>query len=615
MGMPEGSFIDELDSFLSPYDTKRISNRQLKVYKRAYIAGWEFPTVHVYKGKSLSLRLLFKADNRYLLPDVNVFPNVMEALDFPHVENESRLCVWESIVCCDFSKLQYLVELINEATSLLGKLLAGECTEDFRNGFLSYWEYKDKSNFSGISLCDSSNLETRNVYLYKSKQIGYVFGDTEERVKDWLINHYHFPKNSNQQSKAQRRTLGRIAPTALFCFDNAWTPNEYPDSIEELRLLVVPHIVTDEQFANLIAEALNNRIHSHLAVLLAFQTINGVCFAGLSLSRGLFAPKSKYSGSTMLDGCRESIPYQNLLYRASTVNTLGISIARADKEWVHGRDCNPDLVNLQTTKIAIVGCGSVGSGVAKLLVKSGVTKFILIDNDDLEFANLSRHELGSMYVGENKAVSLRKELQRSFPHVEIISFEEKWQSVLHGDRSEELKTQLYDADLILSATANWGSDLGLISLQEHLDLGPIVFAFTEAHAVAGHIIVHPDCSNSFQSNHVMNGQNVGTMKIPCSMWDIPTLQRLPVCGGAFQPYGAAALSYLHAMATEMILKLINGSEDVEPLRRVWLGDTLLLQANGGRWNPDWISRYGDPGQGNHVLRLHLINNNWELSRV
>lgn len=613
--MPDSGFIDELDHFLSPYDTKRITSNQLKKYKRDYIAGWEFPTDHVFQGRKLFLRMLFRTESRYTRPDIVVHPDVLGLLEFPHTEKFSRLCVWDSFACCDHKELNYLITLLEDSYTLVGKLLSGKCTEDFKSGFLSYWAYKKSSDVRGISLCDTSNLGTRTVYLYKSTHFGLIFGETEEQVRSWLINHYNYPPDSNEQSRAQQQQLSRIHPTALFCFDDAWTPKEYPNSIGDLKQLVVPNIATDEEFAKLIGNALNNRVHSKLGILLIFQTINGPCVAGLSMNKGVFSKKSKYSGGTILNGFREHIPHNHLIHRVSSIQTLGLLISRADENWIQGRDQNPLLSELKSHKVMIIGCGSVGSSIATLLVKSGISNIVLIDDETLGFENLSRHELGANYVGQYKAHALRKELQKKFPQTEIKTFDKTWQAALHQENNNDFINQIEESDIIVSATADWSSDIGLIELQERLDLGPIVFSFTEAHALASHVIIHPLGSNAFQHTHKMHGENIGTLKTPCCTWSSETRVKLPICGGAFQPYGAIALSQLHTMTAEVIIGLISGTLEEKPFRKIWLGKTQQLQAEDGSWNPDWIRLYGDPDKNGHLIELELSDNKWKYINV
>lgn len=58
---------------------------------------------------------------------------------------------------------------------------------------------------------------------------------------------------------------------------------------------------------------------------------------------------------------------------------------------------------LANVRVGIVGLGSVGSKIAISLARSGVRRFLLIDDDYLAPGNMVRHELSWAYVGAHKA--------------------------------------------------------------------------------------------------------------------------------------------------------------------------------------------------------------------
>jgi len=62
-----------------------------------------------------------------------------------------------------------------------------------------------------------------------------------------------------------------------------------------------------------------------------------------------------------------------------------------------------NLGRLAEKKVAVVGLGSGGGFVAVSLAMSGVGRFVLVDNDDLEAGNVTRHVADLRYVGRNKA--------------------------------------------------------------------------------------------------------------------------------------------------------------------------------------------------------------------
>lgn len=62
-----------------------------------------------------------------------------------------------------------------------------------------------------------------------------------------------------------------------------------------------------------------------------------------------------------------------------------------------------NLARLAQKRVAVVGLGSGGGFVALSLAMSGVGKFVLVDDDILEAANLVRHVADRRYVGQPKA--------------------------------------------------------------------------------------------------------------------------------------------------------------------------------------------------------------------
>lgn len=70
---------------------------------------------------------------------------------------------------------------------------------------------------------------------------------------------------------------------------------------------------------------------------------------------------------------------------------------------------------------AILGCGSIGSRVAELMIKAGVGTMMLVDNDTLKVGNIARHILGLDYLGQNKAEAMREFLLKRNPFSNILA--------------------------------------------------------------------------------------------------------------------------------------------------------------------------------------------------
>jgi len=73
-----------------------------------------------------------------------------------------------------------------------------------------------------------------------------------------------------------------------------------------------------------------------------------------------------------------------------------------------------DKVNL-----LLLGAGALGSPVAELLVRAGLRHLTIVDDDNLECGNLSRHVLDMEDLGRNKAEALASRLNSLSPHAEV----------------------------------------------------------------------------------------------------------------------------------------------------------------------------------------------------
>ena len=102
---------------------------------------------------------------------------------------------------------------------------------------------------------------------------------------------------------------------------------------------------------------------------------------------------------------------------------------------------------LRGARVALVGCGALGSAVAELLVRGGVRELLLIDGDTLAAGNLVRHVLTAAEIGKGKAEALVRRLRSCSPLATVVSRP----THLPLDRAamEEL---LGDRDVVVDAT-------------------------------------------------------------------------------------------------------------------------------------------------------------------
>lgn len=152
-----------------------------------------------------------------------------------------------------------------------------------------------------------------------------------------------------------------------------------------------------------------------------------------------------------------------IIFNATSVLVLMVFSASGSRQLVSynklsaeldGVRLAPDYARLQEVKVAVVGCGSVGSKVAMHLARAGVRRFVLVDGDMLAAGNLVRNELDWRAVGMHKSQALTARLQEVSTDCEVLSRT----TVLGGQESGGATSStlgcIADCDLIIDATAD-----------------------------------------------------------------------------------------------------------------------------------------------------------------
>lgn len=264
------------------------------------------------------------------------------------------------------------------------------------------------------------------------------------------------------------------------------------------------------------------------------------------------------------------------LYDAAPLDTKDVESSRS-------RLPVPDAARLSKT-VVIVGCGALGSGIASLLAKSGVSRLVLIDNEILGWENIRRHELGAESVGIAKVDALKTRLEHLIPSLErIVAYRTTLQKAF-----AEKPGLLDDADLIVSATGDWGSDVFVDDKVKELGRSlPVVYAWTEAYGLASHAVLI-----SGKDKMLAEGFDVGgSFKGKASHTERP----LPAeCGNSTSPFGAVEVAQAQALAARLTLEALSGSHVDRAVWRTWTAEESTVGAAEGGWSEYWLREHGTP---------------------
>lgn len=113
-----------------------------------------------------------------------------------------------------------------------------------------------------------------------------------------------------------------------------------------------------------------------------------------------------------------------------------------------------EYAGLAGKAVGVVGCGSLGSKVAAMLVRAGVRRLTLVDDDLLLAGNLIRHELDATAIGVHKVNALKTRLVEIAGAVDVAARAVALGGQESSDSTGSVMTTLEGCDVIVDATAD-----------------------------------------------------------------------------------------------------------------------------------------------------------------
>lgn len=496
-----------------------------------------------------------------------------EPMTWPHVESDGILCLLPNLAEWDpDDPCEVALNLLGRSVRLVEELLEGDIVErDFREEFVTYWAYQAHGRGDKIISLVEPRAPSREVCVWRGHGIE-VFGEDVDALASWV--HRRFGSSKAEKTEA----------AAFLWLEEPLLPAQYPQTAADLHALAA-------EIGNDALQVLENAASGEpdeIMALLCAQGRGGAAVIGVKTlnpkrrKRRPGGPDDPVSKGYRAGHAPTPLVIGRLFGPDPVYRTL---VNRADAAWIHGRGKDSRTQRLLDATVVLIGCGSVGGPVACSLVQAGVGRIVLVDPDALSWPNLGRHPLGASSVGLNKAKELAERLQRDHPHLLVECFPCRLENLL--SHHQDL---LADADLIVSATGNWVAESALN--RWHLEGGrtkPVLYAWTEAHACAGHAVVIGQTGGCCACH-------IGRTGTPDSVvveWpnDGDSLHEEPACGAHYQPYGPIELAYVTAMVGEVALDCL-----LEPPResfeRVFVAAEKRIASLGGQLADGWRSTAG-----------------------
>ena len=546
--------------------------------KRGYGRGW-FVHVSFSDGVTRELHVVVDDDFPYTPPRVAVAdgPGI---LTWPHLEADGFLCILSFDAAVSSENAVGVVEyILGEACRLIEDSITRSDIEDFRYEFVSYWDLAvDKGVPKFISLLEPQE-PGRRICVWRGSLVR-VAGESPQDLQRWLRRW--------GAKKGKRRDYTFFDGTLIW-LPEPLLPEEYPVTALDVRVLArerSPKAVS-------VLEGLAASGSDEIDVILGAHTPNGACFAAVGLRAPRQTIPSKRKEDLLVRGFRPGHVPRGLLinrYLSGSTKVTRVGIERADHRWIHGRDQDPRQERLRHARVAILGCGSIGSPLARLLAQAGVGNLLLVDPDTMDWPNVGRHELGAASVNRAKAPELAREIEKAYPHLGEIS----WRRERVGPKARKLIDEMASFDLIVSTMGNWAGENFLNDIQQESDDYPaILYGWLEPNAAAAHAVFVPGGGACLRCGVNDKGQPI--LKVtewPPGGDDL----QAPACGARFTPYGPSELCWAHALLAEASVDALMGDLS-SASHHIWIGSRSRIEAAGGTWCAEWVIKMGDPKNG------------------
>lgn len=554
---------------------ERLHSLVLERYgRRDFGIGWRISVA--FSDRVRELHVLADGDFPYAPPRIALAKGPA-VLTWPHIESDGLLCLLTSVAAVSSEYPDRVVkEVLGDAYRLIEECVNGRGEDDFRKEFLSYWAVAAGAGAARFISLIEPRGPGRRLCVWRGRGFNVV-GDKADAVKQWL-------------SRRHGATVGpgqRLNDGVLLWLPEPLLPVDYPRNAADVRALARER---SSEALSVLEELAASKTDA-IDVLLGAPTSNGTCFGAVRIH-------SAGRGATLEAGFRPGRAPRGVVvsrYLAKGATVTKAVVARADHQWIHGRDRDHRQERLRQRRVAVVGVGSVGGAVAKLLAQAGVGGLLLVDPGAMDWPNVSRHELGAASVDGNKAIEMMHEINRSCPHIDISVHCHRL-----GPAAKPVVRDLTSCDLIVSATGNWAAE-GFLDDMQHGTNGypPVLYAWVEPQAAAAHAVLVFRGQACFQCG--VNDK--GRPNVTVTDWTEATdVLQEPACGATFTPYGPVELQWAHALVVECAIDALMG-EATTTVRRVWIGRRARVEAAGGAWSEKWTAEFGDPGDGGVTLEL------------
>ncbi len=477
----------------------------------------------------------------------------------PHVDKNRFVCTRdpEVVVINDAKPGEALEELLGVAVEIVEAGIKKENLGDYVEEFTAYWAEKAERPFLSL-FTPKDEVVLLGVYTLSDMLFDawQIISDSEALVERWLAP---FPAKIERGKEL----------TALYL------------PLEELS----PTFFERKKGALGIVKDLKNRKHAR-AVEEYFNQIDGPPTIIMSFpvrdEKVLFG--WTFPGWKNIRGFRKRVPLEVRLTQTDYKLIRGIDIKRMDKERIFKRGGTNSLLGGKEVSMFLVGCGSLGSYLAMSLARCGISKYLLIDKENLEPENVARHLCGFVDASRKmkKAEAVKRRLQEHFPHIECEAYDGDVLRLLNEEGTGRIES--YDLTIVVIGNAAIERRINYLTRKNSVRK-PIIYLWMEPLGVGGQVLfIHPEDGGCFDCCFDGKGQFL----YPIARKEQTFVKREAGCQSTYLPYASVEVEHFVSVASKQIINIIGGNELKSKLF-TWFGNVEEFKKLGYKISDRYVT--------------------------
>jgi hypothetical protein len=421
-----GSVVQGLDAWFVGLDNDFLGSVPGNSLRPGMVEGWRL------RWRERELEVQVDADFPFSAPRVYLV-GYSRAQAQPHVEKDGKLCLRSKAVPGD--RVRTVQVTLAEAFELLTENETRQHEDDFREDFGLYWlNWADRSDLRVEVMPDPEGARKSILgCAVLTEGRTFVFSGRKEAGKFW----------TNLTGTAPKW----LKETPIISIDPLPAPDRYPATADELWTLVEAR---SQAGTDLLTRLMANAPKEAFVVLAGKAPSGREHYAAMRLRRPLDRKGQPLKRRAIRKGMEKSEGSARVFFGRFKLDRLATQRMDSSSSRL------PEGVQRQVAdaKVIIVGCGALGSGVARMLAQAGVEHLRLVDPENLGWENIRRHELGGSAVGHGKARTLATSIRAALPMIGFVEGYPTTFSTFAREHPEALK----QADLIVSCTGDWTAD-------------------------------------------------------------------------------------------------------------------------------------------------------------